>query len=64
MDLIILTTYDQQFALTTKKSLHITFKPEVGLALDSCRALPITVQLGGRGRHVSRVNDLPIDVTW
>jgi len=25
IDLIILKTYDQQFALTTKKSLHITF---------------------------------------
>jgi len=25
--LIILKTYDQQFSLTTKKSLHITFKP-------------------------------------
>jgi len=26
IDLIILKTYDQQFTLTTKKSLHITFK--------------------------------------
>jgi len=26
IDLIILNTYDQQFALTTKKSLHIIFK--------------------------------------
>jgi len=28
-DLIILKTYDQQFTLTTKKSLHITFKAAV-----------------------------------
>jgi len=26
-DWIILKTYDQQFTLTTKKSLHIIFKP-------------------------------------
>ena len=26
IDLIILETYDQQFTLTTKKSLHIIFK--------------------------------------
>jgi len=26
IDLIILKTYDQQFTLTTKKSLHIIFK--------------------------------------
>jgi len=26
IDLIILKTYDQQFTLTTKKSLHIMFK--------------------------------------
>jgi len=26
IDLIILKTYDQQFTLPTKKSLHITFK--------------------------------------
>jgi len=26
IDLIILNTFDQQFTLTTKKSLHITFK--------------------------------------
>jgi len=27
IDWIILKTYDQQFTLTTKKSLHIIFKP-------------------------------------
>ena len=64
MDLILLKTYDQQLSLTTQKSLHIIFKPEVGLPLDSCRALPTTVQLDDRGTHVSRVNDLPVDVTW
>jgi len=26
IDSVILNTYDQQFALTTKKSLHIIFK--------------------------------------
>jgi len=26
IDLIVLNTYDQQFTLTTKKSLHIIFK--------------------------------------
>jgi len=26
IDLIVLKTYDQQFILTTKKSLHIIFK--------------------------------------
>jgi len=26
IDLVILKTYNQQFTLTTKKSLHITFK--------------------------------------
>jgi len=29
IDLIILKTYDQQFTLTTKKSLHIIFKQVV-----------------------------------
>ena len=31
IDLIILKTYDQQFTLTTKKSLHIIFKYKPGL---------------------------------
>jgi len=30
IDLIILKTYDQQFTLTTKKSLHIIFKNQLG----------------------------------
>jgi len=29
IDLIILKTYDQQFTLTTKKTLHITFKEQL-----------------------------------
>jgi len=29
IDLMILKTYDQQFTLTTKKSLHIIFEDEM-----------------------------------
>ena len=33
IDLIILKTYDQQFTLTTKKSLHIIFKAAIAHSL-------------------------------
>jgi len=41
IDLIILKTYDQQFTLTTKKSLHIIFKAKQNIsAYDSpCQIL-------------------------
>jgi len=37
---IILKTFDQQFTLTTKKSLHIIFKPHWGPAWPRHSALP------------------------
>jgi len=40
IDLIILKTYDQQFTLTTKKSLHTIFKLECGQMPNVMAALP------------------------
>jgi len=42
IDLIILKTYDQQFSLTTKKSLHITFKANVSDVAIFC---PVSVSM-------------------
>jgi len=37
IDLIILKTHDQQFTLTTKKSLHIIFKTKGYKGTGGCR---------------------------
>ena len=39
-DLIILKTFDQQFTLTTKKSLHITFKAKILAAASASQHWP------------------------
>jgi len=41
IDLLILKTYDGQFTLTTKKSLHIIFKAFHSLAI------PVSINLAG-----------------
>jgi len=39
--LIILKTHDQQFTLTTKKSLHIIFKGHFSSEPESARSQPV-----------------------
>jgi len=42
IDLIVLKTYDQQFTLTTKKSLHIIFKVMSAIIYLKLRVLLMT----------------------
>jgi len=58
IDLIILKTYDQQFTLTTKKSLHIIFK-DILIFWPQRSIWILAIGLHVRARHIYTVSPPP-----
>jgi len=56
IDLIILKTYDQQFTLTTKKSLHIIFKGVAAAGTVERKATQLPGASHGAAASASKVN--------